>query len=120
MIDIKESRFKNELKRKYILPKRIVISENTAGAETVLDDRPRQPLLADVPVMKIMQGGYVLLDFGVEFQGGADITVQELPQDGTQLRLVFGESVSEAMSELGVKNATNDHAVRDMVFETGS
>lgn len=36
--------------------------------------------------------------------------------ENTNIRLVFGESVSEAMSKIGQKNATNDHSIRDIVM----
>lgn len=54
--------------------------------------------------------GAILLDFGFEMQGGIQISAKNT----ARLRVRFGESVSEAMSELGGdKNATNDHAIRD-------
>lgn len=60
----------------------------------------------------------LLLDFGKELHGGIQIVTG--PNKGkipTRVRIRLGESVSEAMSELGGKQgATNDHANRD--FET--
>jgi hypothetical protein len=57
----------------------------------------------------------VLLDFGFEMHGGIQILVAgSTKNQPVQLRVRFGESATEAMSELGdEKNATNDHAVRD-------
>ena len=58
----------------------------------------------------------VLLDFGRELHGYVELIT---PMTGEQtkfrhLRVRFGESVSEAMAELGGKqNAQNDHAIRD-------
>jgi len=58
----------------------------------------------------------VLLDFGKELHGYVELIT---PMTGDQAKLRrarvrFGESVSEAMSELGgQQNAQNDHAVRD-------
>ena len=34
-----------------------------------------------------------------------------------KVRIRFGESVSEAMSEIGENGATNDHAIRDAVYQ---
>lgn len=64
---------------------------------------------------------FVIIDFGKEICGGVRILNQAIiAQQKTQnvrVRLVFGESVSETMSEIGgKKNATNDHSPRD--FET--
>jgi hypothetical protein len=61
----------------------------------------------------------ILLDFGRELHGGVQIAVADLEPVSRQsktvnLRVRFGESASEAMSELGGESdATNDHAVRD-------
>ncbi len=57
----------------------------------------------------------VLLDFGRELHGGIQILVSGSQNNQpVRLRIRFGESASEAMSELGGgENATNDHAIRD-------
>ena len=60
----------------------------------------------------------ILLDFGVEVQGYVELFTP-MTSEQTKLRRVrvrFGESVSEAMAELGgQQNAGNDHAVRDQI-----
>ncbi|TWF42718.1 alpha-L-rhamnosidase-like protein [Chitinophaga polysaccharea] len=61
----------------------------------------------------------ILFDFGKELHGGLQL-VTGMYKSGKpiKLRVRFGESVSEAMSDIEPsKNATNDHAVRDMVVE---
>ena len=62
------------------------------------------------------RAGSVLLDFGRELHGSLRITCGRGATD-QRLRIRFGESVSEAMSELGERNAGNDHSVRDTVVE---
>jgi alpha-L-rhamnosidase len=58
----------------------------------------------------------MLLDFGKELHGGIRlITDQSRGGKPVRLRIRFGESASEAMSDVGVKGATNDHAMRDMI-----
>lgn len=56
-----------------------------------------------------------LLDFGKEIQGGIQIvTGRWKSHTPVEVRVRFGESVSEAMSDVdSVKGATNDHAIRD-------
>ena len=57
-------------------------------------------------------GSWVLLDFGKEICGGVRLITRAAP--GTvSFRVTFGESMSEACSTIGVKNATNDHSPRD-------
>ncbi len=107
------------LKTKFVLPMRVVASENCENAEQLLLEAPRQAYLGDAKISVIKLDGWVVLDFGKELQGGVDITIKEAPQNA-KLRIVFGESVSEAMSEIGIKNATNDHAARDIVVPVTS
>ena len=61
----------------------------------------------------------ILLDFGTELQGGIQLTTGVSSAGGpVTVRIRFGESVSEAMAELGGKtNATNDHAIRDFTIK---
>lgn len=60
----------------------------------------------------------LLLDFGQELHGGIELAVQQIDgAEEAELRIRFGESAAEAMSELGGEtHATNDHACRDMVI----
>jgi hypothetical protein len=56
----------------------------------------------------------VLLDFGTELHGYVELFAPGRENKApTPLRIRFGESASEAMSELGVQGAQNDHALRD-------
>lgn len=57
----------------------------------------------------------ILLDFGRELQGGVQLGVAA-GTHGMRVRVRFGESVAEAMSEIGERGATNDHAIRDDVI----
>lgn len=61
----------------------------------------------------------ILLDFGRELHGAIQL-VSGQPKDKrpVRVRVVLGESVTEAMSEITEENgATNDHAMRDFVLE---
>ena len=100
---------------RYIIPKRIVISENTDNADILLKESERQAYLKNSrSAALIKDGGYVIVDFGYEIQGGANITIQNVSKENeTFIRFVFGESVGEAMSSIGFKNACNDHSPRD-------
>ena len=64
--------------------------------------------------------GGILLDFGKELHGGIHITVANTKEGRpVRLRIRFGESAQEAMAEelYAEQNATNDHAIRDMVVQ---
>ncbi len=99
----------------YLKPERIVLSEKVSDAKQILKGEPIQPDFDYDNSCRIDKGGFVLLDFGREIVGGISIAVEAAEHDpeATKIRIVFGESVSEAMSTIGCKNATNNHTVRD-------
>lgn len=116
----KESEFVEE----YLTPVRVmktegyVIDSEKLMAQYVGQVSTNEP---DVTVFKTTKDGKasVLLDFGKEIQGGVQI-VRSISDDhsASVFHLCFGESVSEAMSDVNAdeSTATNDHSVRD--FET--
>ena len=56
----------------------------------------------------------IILDFGKELHGGLQIVTGMGSDHNVRIRVRFGESVSETMSEIDGKNgAKNDHAIRD-------
>ena len=106
------------IKTDMLLPVRIVLSEKTKNPENLLTESPRQAVLGTArSVTTIEKGGYVIVDFGEEIQGGIVITNNSCTKtDEGFARFVFGESVSETMSSIGEKNATNDHIPRDFTY----
>lgn len=104
-------------KRLYLLPKAVVWqTEGVGGSSALLEDRPNQIALDVKDCCVLEENGSILLDFGQELHGGLLLSVFSVEEaEEAVLRIRFGESVSEAMSELGGEdNATNDHACRDM------
>lgn len=60
----------------------------------------------------------IILDFGKEIQGGLEIiTSINNPKKMAHVRIRFGESVTETMSDVGKNGATNDHSLRDFNIE---
>ena len=108
--------------REYLSPTRIVWMENSkliSNADFLLCEGNGQADLANmyISVFKSTKDERpsILLDFGKELQGGIQI-VTGMPgnKEPVNVRIRFGESVSEAMCEIDGKNgASNDHAVRD-------
>jgi alpha-L-rhamnosidase len=108
----------------FIAPTRVVWT-STSGvshAPNLLGDKPGQALLKSpqppcvlAPAAKGVSGGGVLLDFGIELTGNVEIiTPMTKGKEPPLVRIRFGESVAEAMAELGgTANAQNDHALRD-------
>jgi len=114
--------------RRYLSPEKIIWQTPDAGdhihnAERLLLPGNGQADLANqnMCVLKSTTTLHpaVLLDFGKELHGGLQL-VTGMFKSGkpVKLRVRFGESVSEAMSDVEPgKNATNDHAMRDMIVE---
>lgn len=107
---------KTKITSEYIIAKRIVSENDCENSDMILQKTPRQPVLfTESPCLMIKKGGWIILDFGKELQGGITVTLNGMETNG-KMRIVFGESVSEAMSCVGEKNATNDHSIRDVVL----
>jgi len=108
-----------------VMPVRLVTAQNARFPENLLIPKPQQAGFGakENEQTVIEEGGYVLLDFGRELRGGIVMTVgypsgdEIVVQSRDRLRVVFGESVMEALSTIGHKNATNDHAIRDTVLD---
>ncbi len=108
----------------YIVPSRIILtSGNVAGAENLLKPYVGQVSTSEPTVTTFRsengQKSSILLDFGKEMQGGLQI-VRAISGNKklARFRVCFGESVSEAMSDVNTPGttATNEHSSRD--FET--
>lgn len=111
--------------RDYFPAKRIVwtsdqTQKSIINIETLLKPGNGQADLVGENVCQIINteetANSILLDFGKEIHGGLEIVTALWKGGGTKkIRVRFGESVSEAMSELGDEStAQNDHATRDM------
>jgi alpha-L-rhamnosidase len=104
--------------RTYVIPQRVVWRSPGATVENsaaLLAAGSGQVTLDNSRPCVLNEGGGLLVDFGRELHGGLQIMVGRMQDKApARLRVRFGESVSEAMSDIGGdRNATNDHAVRD-------
>ena len=107
--------------KKYLMPEKLLFKAgDVSGEENIFIKKDIQISTTepDCLVMRNSDGGEnasVLLDFGFEFSGGVKILTEVFRCDGgiPEFRLVFGESAREAMSDIGEKNSTNDHSMRD-------
>ena len=116
----------DERTRLFLSPKRIVWQTDSPrclveNSQYLLENKPKQiPLCGNKGCCMTNRGqnAAILLDFGQELHGGLEFSVRKI--DGAKearFRIRFGESVTEAMSELGGQtNATNDHARRDLTL----
>lgn len=112
--------------RKIIFPTRVIWKQGDVINEQALLKKREMQISLDESnpcTMKTQNGqkASVLLDFGVELHGGIRLLAwRDSTGRGAKMRVRFGESVSEAMSELGGENnSTNDHARRDLLIDVG-
>lgn len=103
--------------KQVLLPRKIVRSKNLVNGAALKIRKPLQPILRRdqewANKNALMKGkGYIVLDFGKEMNGSLRIITGEAPAQA-KIRIRFGESLSETYSEIGEKNATNNHSARD-------
>lgn len=110
--------YKDERVRETVLPERIVKTYgNVENAECLLKESIPQICLTEPELMVLRNEGDteagVLIDFGKELHGSVRIMALGTA-DGKPAHVLIstGESVMEALSSIGEKNATNDHAIR--------
>ncbi len=111
------------LTRTFLTPVRIVWLSDETGKQV---QNARSILNKGIGQADLNQGKYltlvstaddkpgIVLDFGREIHGGIEIvtTISNRNPAG-KIRVRFGESVGETMSDAGKTTATNDHAMRD-------
>lgn len=110
------------LTRQNLLPVRIIwksaAPSEVLNSETLLKHSAGQAgVTVKYPCIVKNKGG-LLLDFGKEIHGGLQIITDQWESGKpVKVRIRFGESASEAMSNIDtIKGATNDHAIRDYII----
>ena len=114
----------DERQRTVLFPTRVVLTRgNVTGAGHLTEYKPAQVAIYGYHDQCVLDNrgsdekAGVLVDFGRELHG--TVTVSVWNTNGyASYRVRLGESVSEALTPFGTKNATNDHANRD--FLSGS
>jgi len=108
---------KSLLRKEYIKVSKIIgKSSNIINAKALIENDNTQVYFNMPSVLKCVGKGYIILDFAKEYHGGIRIITASTSNtlDEAKIRIRFGESVSEACSELhDSKNSTNNHSVRD-------
>ncbi len=105
------------LTTKYLSPTKVMWTsgENVMNADKLLKKGVGQADLTSGTYTRITNGGGIILDFGVEIQGGIQIVTSISNKNPAgRIRIRFGESIGEVSSDIKQNGATNDHAIRDM------
>ena len=97
-----------------LIPVSIKKTNRVECEEELLYEKPTCVSFQDAHVAKFQgRGAFVLLDFGKELCGSIRVVTRRVTEGNAMLRITLGESISEACSCIGQKNATNDHSPRD-------
>lgn len=97
-----------------IMPVCVKCSEHVESVEELLVQKPACISFKTDGVAKFMKkGAYVVLDYGKELCGSIRFVTRETYGKPAMFRITLGESLTEACSVIGEKNATNDHSPRD-------
>ena len=113
--------------RRYLAPKRVVLTEgNVHNPESLLQERSNQITLVPGDACTLVNEpgkphAKIVLDYGCEIPGSVRLMIWSTKGPGDRCDIIVrtGESVMEAITPLGVKNAGNDHAIRDRVMNVG-
>lgn len=104
--------------KEYVLPVKILQSKHVEKQENLLSKHTDMAAFTCEKPCCIKPGGWFLLDFGREYNGGIRLIAQDMMgKKNAKVRIRFGESAMECMAEIGQKNATNDHSIRDEVLQ---
>lgn len=118
----------SDMVKTYLTPQKIIWQSDNSGKNiqnpsALLKMGNRQVAVNDKDLFRFISTAEnkpaIVLDYGKEIHGGIKISMGIRPsKTPLKLRLRFGESVGEAMSDIGgTQNATNEHSLRDFVVE---
>lgn len=101
-----------------LAPMRIMKEHNTCFSNELIGNKMQQVIFRKNPKMVLKSGGFLVLDYGKEMQGGIKVLIGEIMDKNgdfqeADLRFRFGESLMECCAELGEKDAGNYHSMRD-------
>lgn len=105
--------------REECTPVKMVEAQDVLYTEWLMETKPACVSFKETECAKFeCAGSFIVLDFGKELCGGIRMITRDA-NGPVKWRLTFGESLTEAYSSIGEKNATNDHSPRDMEVVTG-
>ncbi len=105
--------------KEYLLPKKIISVDGIVkNIECLFEKKEMQIGLSEKDFVEMQETSSILLDYGKEICGGIRLLIYNFTNLPVKLRIRFGESISETLSNIGDKNSTNDHALRDYEITT--
>lgn len=100
-------------KSEILLPIKVIKYKNVTGCRNLKKKRAMCVSFHRNDMVTFLKAGaFIVLDFGKEICGGVKI-ISSNANDQAKFHIRMGESLSEAMTPIGTKNAGNDHSPRD-------
>lgn len=109
---------KDELKHIYFPIKKVIIKDGVDNASAISKGGCPEQHLTPKSKCVLNPGCTLLVDFGEEISGGVKLVFHR--NDGSKIRVTFGESAAEALSDIGEFGSTNDHFTRDTILSVSS
>ena len=104
-----------------IIPLFVKRSDGVANVENLLVEQPACIAFYMKGITEFTKkGAFVILDFGKELCGSLRLVTRAVLDGEAKFRITLGESLAEACSSVGEKNATNEHSPRDFVVDIPS
>ena len=101
-----------------VVPVCVKCSNYVDGVDNLLVEKPACVSFAVSDIVTFTKNGaFVVLDFGKELCGGLRFVTRAVLDGVSKFHITLGESLSEAYSSIGEKNATNDHSPRDFYVD---
>lgn len=102
--------------RDIIFASKVLLAQNICQAENLLHPRLLFNSFGADKTAVVNGKAVLILDFGQEYVGGLRILTKQVHNIGHRcaVRIRFGESVGECCSELGEKNSSTAHSLRDI------
>ncbi len=103
-------------------PTRVMLTGGTVrGAERLLEEKSLVliPGFSEALNTGLFKGAddpdpFVVLDFGRELAGGIRLSIGHMQPNDRLVRVVFGESVTEVLTDVGERGSNNPSAARDV------
>ena len=101
--------------RKVIYPQAIISHKNALDVENLKIRKSMQVGFFENTISAILPGGFILLDFGKQITGSLRLVTWFTDGD-KKVRVAYGESVSEAISSLGLDGTEYGKSMRSYIY----
>ncbi len=110
--------YSDELTHEYFPPKKFILKDGVDSTAAISKGGHLKPFPTARKTCVIPEGGSIVVDFGEEISGGVRLVFHK--NQGTKIRITFGETCAEALAETDGNSPPCDFTVRDTVLTVPS